>query len=138
VRVGTMCHPVRGRRRKTSVVEMCFSMEVVSDRAAVKSSRTSSRNDLGVAPVCGPLRRDSQAGIQAQRDRHDTDSIDGDRAWTNKPSRSSEKQAPKASIHQSHFGGVKPLGARSFVRREATPSGRAASGGTERFRSSEV
>jgi hypothetical protein len=31
-----------------------------------------------------------------------------------------------ASIPSSHFGGVKPLGVRSFVRREATPSGRAA------------
>jgi len=44
----------------------------------------------------------------------------------------------KASIKRSHHGVVKTLGARSFVQRGATPSGRAAQAETERVRRRET
>jgi len=44
----------------------------------------------------------------------------------------------KASIHRSHHGGVKPLGARSLVRREATPPGQGAQTEAEKVRRRET
>jgi len=117
--------PTRGRRRKTSAVEMHLSAEVVSDQERVRSSRAPPATDLGAASMCEPLRRDPQAGTLTRRDGHDTGSVDGDRdGTTSHHGRARSKR--QASIPQSHSGGVKPLGARSFVRREATPSGRTA------------
>jgi hypothetical protein len=62
--------------------------------------------------MCGPLRRDSQVGISkvARQARHQVEDI----------------EIETDVFPWSHFGGVKPLGARSFGRREATLSGHAA------------
>ena len=82
---------------------MYLSMEVVPDCKAAWSSRITSTSELGAASVCGPLRRDPQAGASRRHDRHDSGSmIAGE---TREKKRSS-------IIHHSHHGGVKPLGAR--------------------------
>jgi hypothetical protein len=54
---------------------MYLSTEVVPDCKAARSSRISSRSELGAASVCGPLRRDSQAGTSRRLDRHDSGSM---------------------------------------------------------------
>jgi len=54
---------------------MRFSMEVVPDRRTARSSRTASHSALGAASMCGPLRRDPQAGTSKRRDRHDSGSM---------------------------------------------------------------
>lgn len=74
---------------------MHLLMEVVPDRRAARSSRIASCSALGVSVVCGPLRRDSQAGTSQGHDRHDSGSM-----------------IFFSIIHHSHHGGVKPLGAR--------------------------
>lgn len=74
---------------------MYLSMEVVPDCKAAWSSRTASTSKLGAASVCGPLRRDPQAGTSRRLDRHDSGSM-----------------IFFSIIHHSHHGGVKPLGAR--------------------------
>jgi len=125
VRWGTKSNVVRGGCRKTSAEEMDLSMEGAPDRALVRSSRVSLRSDLGVVRVCGPMRRDSQAGTSARRDRRVTGSVDDGRRGRKRLYVRARRQL-FASIHQSHLGVVKTLGARSCVRREATPPGRAA------------
>jgi hypothetical protein len=65
-----------GNRRKTKAEEMYLSMEVVPDRRATWSSRTASRSALGADSMCGPLRRDAQAGTSRRRDRHESGSKD--------------------------------------------------------------
>jgi len=82
---------------------MYLSMEVVPDRRAMRSSRIASCSALGATSMCGPLRRDPQAGTSRRRDRHDSGSmIAGNR------------KKKDSIIHHSHHGGVKPLGARMF------------------------
>jgi len=110
--------PPRTRQAPQGVSrEMYLSMEVMSDRRAVWSSRTSLRSDLGAASVREPLRRDSQAGAPTRFDGHDTGSVDGDHGGPTSHRGRARSNRQKASIHQSHLSGVKPLGARSFVRR---------------------
>jgi hypothetical protein len=65
----------RGNRRKTGAEEMYLSMDVVPDRRTARSSRTASRSALGAIEMCGPLRRDSQAGTSRGRDRHESGSM---------------------------------------------------------------
>jgi len=96
---------------------MHFSMEVVPDRRTARSSRTTSHSALGAASMCGPLRRDPQAGTSKGRDRHDSGSMIEECSF---------------DIHHSHSGGVKPLGARMFV------SGRTAQAETEVVRRREA
>jgi hypothetical protein len=98
----------RGKRRKTEADEMHLSMEVVPDRITARSSRTASRSALGASVVCGPLRRDSQAGTSQEHDRHDSGSM-----IAGQPERQQQ-----SIIRHSHHGGVKPLGARMFVPRK--------------------
>jgi len=94
-RRGTKFHVRRGGCRKAPVEEVHLSIEVVSDRTAVKSSRVSLRGGLGAVRVCGPMRSDSQAGasLAARQARHRFD------RWRTQgkktPRRSSEKQTPK-------------------------------------------
>jgi hypothetical protein len=64
----------RGKRRKTEADEMYLSMEVVPDCKAAWSSRIMSTSELGAASMCGPLRRDPQAGTSRRLDRHDSGS----------------------------------------------------------------
>lgn len=80
---------------------MHLSMEVVPDCKAAWSSRIMSTSELGAASVCGPLRRDPQAGTSRRLDRHDSGST-----IAGKP----EEQ--QSIVRHSHHGGVKPLGAR--------------------------
>jgi hypothetical protein len=54
---------------------MYLSMEVVPDCKAAWSSRTALRSELGAASMCGPLRRDPQAGTSKRLDRHDSGSM---------------------------------------------------------------
>jgi len=54
---------------------MYLSMEFVPDCKAARSSRTALRSELGAASVCGPLRRDPQAGTSRRLDRHDSGSM---------------------------------------------------------------
>lgn len=65
----------RGKRRKTEADEMYLSTEVVPDCNAARSSRTASGSELGAASMCGPLRRDPQAGTSRRLDRHDSGSM---------------------------------------------------------------
>jgi hypothetical protein len=65
----------RGKRRKTEADEMHLSMEVVPDCKAAWSSRIMSTSELGAASMCGPLRRDPQAGTSRRLDRHDSGSM---------------------------------------------------------------
>jgi len=74
---------------------------------------------------------------QRGRDRHDTDSIDDERQGRIRLDARARTNA-KASIHRSHHGGVKPLGARSLVRREATPPGQVAQTEAEKVRRRET
>jgi len=61
------------------------------------------------------------------------------RGWCDRRDTGSIGKAEKSSpIPRSHLGGVKPLGARSSDRREATPPGRAAWAEPTRFRSCEA
>jgi len=77
------------------------SIKVVPVCKAVRSSRIAPGSELGATSVCGPLRRDSQAGTARRLDRHDSGSMDRPgKTWR------------KTIIHHSHHGGVKPLGAR--------------------------
>jgi hypothetical protein len=92
----------RGKRRKTEAEEMYLSMEVVPDRRAMRSSRIASCSALGATSMCGPLRRDPQAGTSRRRDRHDSGSM-----IAGQP-----EEERNSIIHHSHHGGVKPLGAR--------------------------
>jgi len=91
----------RGKRRKTEADEIHLSMEVVPVRRTARSSRTASHSELGATSMCGPLRRDPQAGASRRRDRHDSGSV-------------SEGKTDRIT-HHSHSGGVKPLGARTFI-----------------------
>jgi len=54
---------------------MYLSTEVVPDCNAARSSRIASGSELGAASVCGPLRRDPQAGTSRRLDRHDSGSM---------------------------------------------------------------
>jgi len=67
----------RGKRRKTEAEEMYLSTEVVPDRRTARSSRIASHSALGATSVCGPLRRDPQAGTSRRRDRYDSGSVNG-------------------------------------------------------------
>lgn len=80
--------------------------------AWVRPSRVSLRSGLGVARVCGPMRRDSQAGTSERRDRRVTGPIDDERRGR-KRLHVRVKSKHFASIHQSHFGVVKTPGARN-------------------------
>lgn len=80
-----------------------LQMEVVPDCKAAWSSRTASTSELGAASVCGPLRRDPQAGTSRRLDRHDSGSM---------ITRGNLGKKERTIIHHSHHGGVKPLGAR--------------------------
>jgi len=54
---------------------MYLSMEFVPACKAARSSRIASGSELGATSVCGPLRRDSQAGTSKRLDRHDSGSV---------------------------------------------------------------
>jgi len=95
VRWGTKSNVVRGGCRKTSAEEMDLSMEGAPDRAVVRSSRVSLRNGLGVVRVCGPMRRDSQAGTSARRDRRVTGSVDDGRRGRKRLYVRAKKQTPR-------------------------------------------
>jgi len=109
---------------RCKLMKCTFRRKSLPDLFTMKSSRTSSSGDLGAASsMRGPLRRDSQAGAAKRRDRHDMESID-------------EKKF--VTILPSHRGGVKPLGARSLSRREATPPDWAAQTESEKVRRRET
>ena len=84
---------------------MHLSMEVVPDCKAAWSSRIMSTSELGAASMCGPLRRDPQAGTSRRLDRHDSGSMIA-------RGNSGKNKSRDSIIHHSHHGGVKPLGAR--------------------------
>jgi hypothetical protein len=138
VRRRTWFHVVRGRRRKASVEEMSLSMEVAPDRAAVGSSRTLLQSDLGAARMCGPLRRDSQAGASvggstgATLGRSTTAGVEEQRHHGRAKSKRQSVDSPEPLRRRETAGCsiVRPTGGNSF---------RAGGvGGTERIRSCEA
>lgn len=116
----------RGKRRKTEAEEMYLSMEVVPDRRTARSSRIASHSALGATSVCGPLRRDPQAGTSRRRDRHDSGSMNGSKNETRHPPQSlwRRETAGCSNIHLRVSGGrgteKTPAGVRQGPRRERT------------------